>query len=114
MPLGIFLEIAEPVIARNRGAMHLSRIYRTASAHRVEHPPVIPNHHIGRFPLMEIGLSFGPNLLGNLLKQRIAFGIFNTDRHPRRYVQDLLAGLPRPDSRVNCARELSSLVEDIS
>ena len=48
------LEAAEAVVALDRGAVHAPAVGRLHPRHRVQHPPVVPDHHVGRLPLVEV------------------------------------------------------------
>src|SRR5262245_46867326 len=43
-------EAAEPVVALDRRALHLARVLWRVTVHRMDEPPVVPDHHVRRLP----------------------------------------------------------------
>jgi hypothetical protein len=66
--------------------MHATRLARIVSGGGVKHPPIIPDQHVRRTPLVLIRRCVRDHLPAASFQQRIAFWIFtafDTDRHPR-------------------------------
>src|SRR5262245_60381031 len=80
----VVLEIAQPVIARDRRALHPARLPRVVTAHAMKHSPVVPDHHVRGLPLVKVRPHLRDNLLANGFEQSVALRIlamFDARRH---------------------------------
>src|SRR5690606_26746850 len=87
------LEIAEAVVALDRGAQCLPLVFGVAAFDRVQHPPIVPDHHVGGLPVMPIGgeaIAQLVDFVAYLVIDRLEFGglvMLDAHRHPRADMQ---------------------------
>src|SRR6266403_1096798 len=111
------LKIAQTVIALDGGSQSLPLVLGITAFDRMHHPPIVPDDHVGRLPLVPIGtraFTESVNGMADLVQESIAFRnfvVFDAHGHPRPDMQYFLAGLARPDRRMHGPRKDRDFLE---